>query len=123
MLNPPPQENLDQLPRLYANEKTQTPIAAIIIHAHFFVAGFDWWIAEYDGDDIFWGFANLNDDLCAEWGYISFAELKSIGTSGMSASVTDADTGQLIGRLPLFVEWDEYWKPKPFREIKWRKQP
>ncbi len=108
MHNPPPQKVLDQVPGLYANEKTQTPLADIIIHAHFFVAGFDWWIAEYNGDDIFWGFVNLNDDQCAECGYISYDQLKSIGQNG---------------RLPLMVEYDEYWKPKPFREIQWRKQP
>ena len=121
MLNPPPQEVLNQLPRLYANEKTQTSISDIILHLHFFVAACDWWIAEYDGDDIFWGFVNLGDDLCAEWGYVSYDELKSVGQSGLSVPVTDATTGELIGRLPLFVEYDEYWQPKPFREIQWRK--
>ena len=121
MLNPPPQEVLDQLPLLYANEKTRTPIQDIIIHLHLFVSACDWWVAEFDGQDIFWGFVNLGDDLCAEWGYISYSELQSIGNS-LSVPVTDADTGQLIGSLPLFVQYDEYWRPKPFREILWRKQ-
>ena len=107
VFNPPPQEVLDQLPRLYANEKTQTPIKGIIIHLHFFVAGCDWWIAEYDGDDLFWGFCNLNDDQCAEWGYVSFEELKSIGSTG---------------QLPVMVDYDEYWKSKPFREVQWRRR-
>lgn len=120
MLNPPSQEVLDQLPRLYANENTQAPIPDIILHLHFFVASCDWWIAEFDGNDIFWGFVNLGDDLCAEWGYVSYNELQHIGDS-LSVPVTDASTGQLIGRLPLFVEYDEYWKPKPFREVRWRK--
>ena len=57
----------------------------------------------------------------AEWGYISFSELQSIGKNGLSVPITDADTGQLIGSLPLFVEYDEYWQPKPFRELQWRK--
>ena len=121
MLNPPPQEIFDQLPRLYANEKARTPIKDIVLHLHMFVSACDWWIAEYDGNDIFWGFVNLGDDDMAEWGYISFSELKSIGQNGMSVPITDANTGQLIGRLPLFVEWDENWQPKPFREIQWRK--
>jgi len=123
MLNPPPQEVLDQLPGLYANEKSQTSIKGVILHVHFFVAGCDWWIAEYDGDDIFFGFVNLNDDQCAEWGYISFSELKSIGQNGLSAPLIDGNTGQQLARVPLFVEYDEYWKPKPFREIQWRKHP
>ena len=121
MQNPPPRAVLDRIPRLYANEKAQTPIADIIIHLHFFVAGCDWWVAEFDGDDLFFGFVNLNDDLCAEWGYISYSELKSIGQRGLAAPVTDADTGRLIGKLPLMVEYDEYWQPKPFREVQWRK--
>ncbi len=121
MLNPPPQKILDQVPRLYANEQTQTAIEDIIVHLHFFISGCNWWIAEFDGDDLFWGFANLGDDDCAEWGYVSFSELKSIGES-VSVPVTDINTGELIGKLPLFVEWDEHWSPKPFGEIEWRKQ-
>lgn len=50
-----------------------------MIHLHFFIAGCDWYIAEYDGEDLFWGFAILNNDYeMAEWGYISFSELKSL---------------------------------------------
>ena len=120
MLNQPSQKILDQVPRLYANEQTQTAIEDIIIHLHFFVSSCDWWVAEY-GDDLFWGFANLGDDDCAEWGYVSFSELKSVGES-VSVPVTDANTGQLIGRMPLMVEYDEYWTAKPFREVNWRKQ-
>lgn len=120
MLNQPPQEVLNQVPRLYVNEQNQTAIKDIIIHVHFFVASCDWWIAEYDGDDLFWGFCHLGDDLNAEWGYVSFTELKSIGES-VSVPIKDATTGELIGRMPLMVEYDEYWNPKPFGEIEWRK--
>ena len=121
MLNLPPQAVLNSIPPLYASEEAQTPIADVIIHLHFFVAGCDWWIAEYDGGDLFFGFVNLNDDLCAEWGYISYFELKSAGRSGLAVPVTDATTGQRIGRVPLLVEWDEFWTPKAFREVQWRK--
>ena len=68
MLNPPPKDVLEKLPPLYANEKAETQIADIILHLHLFVSACDWWIAEYDGDDLFWGFVNLGDDECAEWG-------------------------------------------------------
>lgn len=121
MLNQPPKELLDQLPPLYANEKTQVAIEDVRIHLHFFVGSCDWWIAEYDGEDLFWGFCYLGDDDCAEWGYVSFAELKSIGES-VSVPISDVNTGQVIGKLPLMVEYDAYWSPKPFREIQWRKQ-
>jgi hypothetical protein len=54
-----------------------------LIHLHFFIGGCDCYIAEYDGEDIFWGFAILNGDFQnAEWGYISFSELKSIRVGG-----------------------------------------
>ena len=121
MFNPPPQEVLDQVPRLRANEKAQTSIRDTIIHLHFFIAGCDWWIAEYNGDDMFWGFVNLNDDLCAEWGYVLFSELKSIATSGLAAPIYDAETGEVMAMLPLAMEWDENWVPKPFREVEWRR--
>ena len=120
MLNQPSRKMLSQVPELYANEKNQTAIDDIIIHMHFFVASCDWWIAEH-GDDLFWGYANLGDDLNAEWGYVSYSELKSIGES-VSVPVTDSTTGELIGRMPLMVEYDEHWEPKPFSEIRWRKQ-
>ena len=39
-----------------------------------FTGGCDWYITEFDGDDLFFGFAILNSDYeMAEWGYISFA--------------------------------------------------
>ena len=46
--------------------------------------GSDWYIAEYDGENLFFGFAILNSDYeMAEWGYISFAELQSINVHGI----------------------------------------
>ena len=48
------------------------------------MGGCDWYVAEYDGDDIFWGFAILGGDtLNAEWGYISLGELQSISIGGI----------------------------------------
>ena len=53
------------------------------IHLHFFIGGSDFYIAEFDGHDTFWGFVILNHDYqMAEWGYISFRELKSIKAYG-----------------------------------------
>ena len=77
MWNEPTQERLARIPRLYETENT--PLPQKQIHLHFFIAGCDWYIAEYDGNDLFWGFAILNNDYQnAEWGYISFRELKSL---------------------------------------------
>ena len=77
MWNEPSKERLAQIPRLYETE--HIPLKEKLIHLHFFIAGCDWYIAEYDGNNLFWGFGILNNDLQnAEWGYISFSELKAL---------------------------------------------
>jgi len=82
MWNEPNQEILSKVPRLYETENI--PLQEKPICLHFFIGGCDWYIAEYDGDDIFWGFAILGGDtLNAEWGYIPFSELKSISAHGV----------------------------------------
>ena len=57
----------------------------------------------YKGRDLFWGFAILNEDYVnAEWGYISFAELKSI---------------KLNGWLEVDCETEESWKIRKASEV------
>ena len=77
MWNEPTKEQRDKIPRLYETEKV--PLKEKLIWLHFFIGGCDWYVTEYDGEDLFWGYAILNGDLeMAEWGYISFEELKRI---------------------------------------------
>ena len=58
------------------------------------------YVSEYDGDDLFFGFAILNSDLeNAEWGYISFAELQSISIRGFE------------------IDCETNWTPKKASEI------
>ena len=77
MWNIPTKQRLTKIPKLYETE--HVPLKEKLIYLHFFIGGCDWYVAEYDGKDLFWGFAILNNDLQnAEWGYISFSELKSI---------------------------------------------
>lgn len=77
MWNTPTKERLSKIPKLYETEGV--PLKDKLIHLHFFIAGSDWYVAEYDGEDLFWGYAILNQDLeNAEWGYISFNELKTL---------------------------------------------
>ncbi len=77
MWNEPTQEQLARLPGLYQTE--HIPLKDKLIHLHFFIGGCDWYVAEYDGEDLFWGYAILNNDFeMAEWGYISFQELKDL---------------------------------------------
>lgn len=81
MWNQPSSDRLSLIPELYSTE--HIPLQEKLIHLHFFIAGSDWYIVEYDGIDIMWGFAILNNDYqCAEWGYISLEELKSIRVAG-----------------------------------------
>ncbi|MGV8080987.1 MAG: DUF2958 domain-containing protein [Syntrophales bacterium] len=101
MWNEPSKERLERIPRLYETE--DTPLPAKMIHLHFFIGGCDWYIAEYDGGDLFWGFACLNGDLQnAEWGYISFAELKGIKVNGW---------------LEIDCESEDFWRVKPASDI------
>lgn len=99
MWNEPSELLLQTVPRLYETEHIS--LQEKIIHLHFFFGSSDWYIAEYDGDDLFWGFAILNNDLLnAEWGYISFSELKSIHIQGIE------------------VDRDIFWKPCMAKTVK-----
>jgi hypothetical protein len=81
MWNEPGKEILDKIPRLYETETI--PVKEKLIYLHLFIGGCDWYIAEYDGDVVFWEFAILNgDQFNAEWGYIPFSELKKIKVKG-----------------------------------------
>ena len=102
MWNEPSKERLTKIPILYETENI--PLPDKVIYLHFFIAGSDWYIAEYDSDDLFWGYAILNgDDVNAEWGYISFSELKTIKVNGW---------------LEVDCETEESWKIRKASEVK-----
>ena len=101
MWNIPSKERLAKIPKLYETE--HIPLKGKMIHLHCFIGGCDWYIAEYDGTDLFWGFACLNGDLQnAEWGYISFSELKEIKVNGW---------------LEIDCETEDVWRIKPASAI------
>ena len=98
MWNPPSPNLLCQVPRLRATE--HTPAKEKVIYLHFFFGGCDWFAAEFDGHDLFFGFAILNDDFDnAEWGYFTLSELQGINIHGLE------------------IDHDLYWKPTPAGEI------
>jgi len=100
MWNIPSEERLKRIPRLYETENQE--LKDKLIHLHFFIAGCDWYIAEYDGEDLFWGYAILNEDHeNAEWGYVSFSELKALK----------------LKWLEVDCELEEFWKVKKASEI------
>jgi len=97
MWNIPSKEKLASIPDLCETENI--PIEEKLVHLHFFIGSCDWWITEFDGKDTFFGFACLGDPAMAEWGYLSFRELKN-ATAG-----------------PLEVDREVNWKIKPVKEI------
>ena len=100
MWNVPSEERLAKIPRLYETENV--PLQDKLIYLHCFIGGCDWYIAEYDGEDLFFGFAILNQDYQnAEWGHVSFSELKAIK----------------VKWLEIDCELDWIWEIRPASEI------
>ena len=57
MWNIPSKKRLERIPKLYETE--HIPLKEKFIHLHFFIADCDWYIAEFDGNDLFWGLCNI----------------------------------------------------------------
>lgn len=84
----------EEIPELYATE--DVPFEEKVIYRRYRIErlGYYWLIAELDRDrNLAFGYANLNNDLLAEWGYISIDELLENG-----------------------AELDEDWKPCRYRD-------
>ncbi len=77
MWNTPNKAQLQEIPRLYETE--EIPLEEKTVWMHCFLGGCDWYVVEYDGQDLFFGYAILNNDFYnAEWGYFSLSELQAI---------------------------------------------
>jgi hypothetical protein len=86
---------MEQIPGLYETE--DVPLEEKIIHQVWRIEGigFYWLIAElYERKRLAFGYANLNNDEMAEWGYFCLDELENNGAT-----------------------LDKTWKPKKFCEI------
>ncbi len=73
-------EKTDSIPGLYATERV--PFEDKVIYRRYRIReiGFYWLIAELDKEgNLAFGYANLNNDDFAEWGYISIDELLENG--------------------------------------------
>ena len=84
----------DEIPKIYETEGT--PLEKKIIYQKWYMEkiGFYWLIAELDRKTrIAFGYANLNNDDFAEWGYIDLFDLKHEG-----------------------ARRDEFWEPCTFEE-------
>lgn len=73
------EEDLKRMPELYTqDEKGENAIVHFVVEIPF--SGFCWLLTEYsEEEDLFFGFACLNDIQCAELGYISKSELEDLG--------------------------------------------
>lgn len=101
MWNTPTEERLNQIPRLY--ETDHIKLGDKLVYLHFFIFGSDWYITEYDGSDLFFGYAILHGDhQNAEWGYMSFSELKELQVNG----------------IEIDCELECHWTVRQAREIK-----
>ena len=88
----------EKIPKLYETE--EVPFERKVIHQRYEIKpiGFYWLIAELDKkENLAFGYANLNDDQFAEWGYISIGELLDNG-----------------------AKLDREWKPCTYKEAKER---
>jgi hypothetical protein len=78
---------VEKIPKLYEtdNKKGKHPL-----NLHYFMGSSDWYITEWDGDDTFFGYAILKNDLeMSEWGYISLSEI--LGLDRMPSNVINFD--------------------------------
>ncbi len=99
MWNKPSKERMKRLPKLYDTEHIHAEDKTIAMH--FYFGECHWYIVEFDGEDLMFGFVILNGDhLNAEWGYISLNELCEIDIEG------------------AMIVHDVYWTPKRAIEVK-----
>lgn len=93
----PPKTALDRIPALYDTDGT--PLEHKTIHAHYFAAWGDWYVAELDpATGEAFGWARLGaDDTQGEWGYMDLPALESFRK----------ERG-----LPHFVERDLHFDPQ-----------
>lgn len=106
MLNIPSEERLEKIPGLYAAHDIH--FLYRMIYLHFFLNSFDWYVAEFDRDDTFFGFVRSNDPDSDEWCQFSFRELKALNINGVEVD----------------CELEDAWEPQRWQDIPgimWRK--
>lgn len=99
MYNPPTKKQLEKIPR-----SQSAKFADKKVYMKFFLGGWTWYVTEFDGKDLFFGFVTSPFVPEGEWGYFSLKELLSTKQG------------------PFEVDRDIYditvYKPKKFSEIK-----
>jgi hypothetical protein len=83
-----------KIPKLYETEGIDFPEKIVYEKWEIPDINYYWLIAELDSEkELAFGYANLNDDEMAEWGYINMKELREVG-----------------------AEKTENWKPRTYTE-------
>lgn len=87
---------IDKIESQVANlKRSQSKEKEPIVYAHYFYGQSDWFVTEYEGDRIIFGYAILNGDVqFSEWGTASVQEMSEIRKHGG-------------------VQMDFYWTPVP----------
>ncbi len=99
MWNQPTVQRLANIPDLYETESDF--LTEKLIYCHFYLAGSDWYVTEFDGCDTFFGFVILNGNcIDAEWRYFTLRKLDQLNVRGYE------------------VEFDEYWQLRPASQVK-----
>jgi hypothetical protein len=104
MWNTPTEEQLRRIPQLFETEGQ--PLEDRIIHLHFLLDDSDWYVAEYDGEDTFFGYVIRGGDrVHAEWGFFSYHDLRK--------------ATKRVGKdkMVLHVDCDLHWQPRKASEV------
>ena len=113
MINEPLADVLMALPRFYKTEDVD--LDNKIIHMHFFIGNCNWYVAEYDGENLFFGYVNLDDPINAEWGYFSLTELRELCV-GVTLQL-EAEGESTAFEIGHEIEWDQHWQPVRFIDL------
>jgi hypothetical protein len=87
-----------------------------LLSLHYYVAGCNWYISEWDREDTMFGYAILNEDYeNSEWGCIRLSELMSLeNTKKFSFINLDLHCHHATVEAALFAKDKEYfWKYDP----------
>jgi hypothetical protein len=80
MWNPPTKRQLEKIPKLYSQEKSEDPK----VYMKFFMGSWTWYVLEFDGNDTFFGYIVDDSNLQgAELGYFSLKELLTLRSGFM----------------------------------------
>ncbi|MEU8893667.1 DUF2958 domain-containing protein [Streptomyces sp. NPDC048442] len=96
----PPESVLASIPALYASEDVS--LAEKVLHAHYFVGGCDWYVAELDPESgLAFGWVHITD---GEWGMFSLPEVEEVRVHGLFVAERDLSfepaPAEEIDRIP-----------------------